>query len=118
VSTSPWSPREANGVFPVWGRQFASTRPTVLMFHGNGGNHGHRIPLAKIFFGKMRCNVLMLSYRGYVPALHSSTRCCSSCPPLPVRSYGHSEGTPSEKGTWTTIVACDPRTSYVNDRDA
>jgi len=56
--------------------EFASTRPTVLMFHGNGGNHGHRIPLGKIFFGKMRCNVLMLSYRG----------------------YGHSEGTPSEKG--------------------
>ncbi|KAN0124281.1 alpha/beta-hydrolase [Russula decolorans] len=55
---------------------FAATRPTVLMFHGNGGNHGHRIPLGKIFFGKMRCNVIMLSYRG----------------------YGHSEGTPSEKG--------------------
>ncbi|KAF8258140.1 Alpha/Beta hydrolase protein [Lactarius quietus] len=56
--------------------EFAASRPTVLMFHGNGGNHGHRIPLAKIFFGKMRCNVIMLSYRG----------------------YGHSEGTPSEKG--------------------
>jgi len=56
--------------------EFAATRPTVLMFHGNGGNHGHRIPLGKIFFGKMRCNVIMLSYRG----------------------YGHSEGTPSEKG--------------------
>ncbi|KAH8986302.1 alpha/beta-hydrolase [Lactarius akahatsu] len=56
--------------------QFAAMRPTVLMFHGNGGNHGHRIPLGKIFFGKMRCNVIMLSYRG----------------------YGHSEGTPSEKG--------------------
>ena len=85
------------------------------MFHGNGGNHGHRIPLGKIFFGKMRCNVLMLSYRGYVrlallyPLLFNS--------PLPARSYGHSEGTPSEKGTWTTIPY-DPRTSYVNDRDA
>lgn len=55
---------------------FAATRPTIIMFHGNGGNHGHRIPLAKIFFAKMRCNVLMLSYRG----------------------YGRSEGTPSEKG--------------------
>jgi hypothetical protein len=44
--------------------EFASTRPTVLMFHGNGGNHGHRIPLAKVFYVKMRCNVLMLSYRG------------------------------------------------------
>ncbi|KIJ15799.1 hypothetical protein PAXINDRAFT_162855 [Paxillus involutus ATCC 200175] len=55
---------------------FAATRPTIIMFHGNGGNHGHRIPLARIFFVKMRCNVLMLSYRG----------------------YGHSEGTPSEAG--------------------
>jgi pimeloyl-ACP methyl ester carboxylesterase len=56
--------------------QFAASRPTVLMFHGNGGNHGHRIPLARVFYLKMRCNVLMLSYRG----------------------YGLSEGTPSEKG--------------------
>ncbi|KAG1736683.1 Alpha/Beta hydrolase protein [Suillus paluster] len=56
--------------------EFASTRPTVLMFHGNGGNHGHRIPLAKVFYVKMRCNVLMLSYRG----------------------YGRSEGSPSESG--------------------
>ncbi|EGN94339.1 hypothetical protein SERLA73DRAFT_62688 [Serpula lacrymans var. lacrymans S7.3] len=56
--------------------EFASTRPTVIMFHGNGGNHGHRIPLAKVFYVKMRCNVLMLSYRG----------------------YGHSEGSPSETG--------------------
>ncbi|KAH8979922.1 Alpha/Beta hydrolase protein [Lactarius hatsudake] len=61
---------------PPSDEEFAATRPTVLMFHGNGGNHGHRIPLGKIFFGKMRCNVIMLSYRG----------------------YGHSEGTPSEKG--------------------
>ncbi|KAH9024508.1 hypothetical protein EDB85DRAFT_274665 [Lactarius pseudohatsudake] len=60
---------------PPSDEEFAATRPTVLMFHGNGGNHGHRIPLGKIFFGKMRCNVIMLSYRG----------------------YGHSEGTPSEK---------------------
>ncbi|EMD36154.1 hypothetical protein CERSUDRAFT_115126 [Gelatoporia subvermispora B] len=56
--------------------EFASFRPTVIMFHGNGGNMGHRIPLAKVFYTKMRCNVLMVSYRG----------------------YGHSEGSPSEKG--------------------
>jgi fermentation-respiration switch protein FrsA (DUF1100 family) len=55
---------------------FAATRPTVIMFHGNGGNLGHRIPLARIFYVKMRCNVLMLSYRG----------------------YGLSEGSPSETG--------------------
>ncbi|CCM01261.1 uncharacterized protein FIBRA_03310 [Fibroporia radiculosa] len=56
--------------------EFASRRPTILMFHGNGGNVGHRIPLAKVFYVKMRCNVFMLSYRG----------------------YGRSEGSPSEKG--------------------
>ncbi|OCH84321.1 alpha/beta-hydrolase [Obba rivulosa] len=56
--------------------EFASFRPTVIMFHGNGGNMGHRIPLAKVFYTKMRCNVLMVSYRG----------------------YGLSEGSPSEKG--------------------
>ncbi|KAJ3532194.1 hypothetical protein NMY22_g7842 [Coprinellus aureogranulatus] len=59
--------------------QFIASRPTVLMFHGNGGNHGHRIPLAKIFYMRMRCNVLMMSYRG----------------------YGLSEGSPSEKGLQT-----------------
>ncbi|RXW12178.1 hypothetical protein EST38_g13676 [Candolleomyces aberdarensis] len=56
--------------------EFIASRPTVIMFHGNGGNHGHRLPLAKIFFMRMRCNVFMLSYRG----------------------YGLSEGSPSEKG--------------------
>ncbi|KAJ3484274.1 hypothetical protein NLI96_g5737 [Meripilus lineatus] len=56
--------------------QYAAECPTVLMFHGNGGNIGHRIPLAKVFFVNFRCNVLMVSYRG----------------------YGLSEGSPSEKG--------------------
>jgi len=56
--------------------EFIASRPTVIMFHGNGGNHGHRIPLAAIFVTKMRCNVLMMCYRG----------------------YGLSEGSPSEKG--------------------
>ncbi|KIJ49154.1 hypothetical protein M422DRAFT_28137 [Sphaerobolus stellatus SS14] len=54
---------------------FARRQPTVMMFHGNGGNMGHRIPLA-VKFLQMRCNVMMVSYRG----------------------YGLSEGTPSEKG--------------------
>ncbi|KAI0726102.1 Alpha/Beta hydrolase protein [Fomitopsis betulina] len=56
--------------------EYASTRPVVMMFHGNGGNIGHRLPLANVFYGKLRCNVFMLSYRG----------------------YGLSEGHPSEKG--------------------
>ncbi|KAI6024327.1 Alpha/Beta hydrolase protein [Pisolithus marmoratus] len=54
--------------------EFAATRPTVLMFHGNGDKYGH-IELAHIFYA-MRCNVFMLSYRG----------------------YGRSEGIPSESG--------------------
>ncbi|KAF8184836.1 Alpha/Beta hydrolase protein [Pholiota molesta] len=56
--------------------EFIARRPTILMFHGNGGNLGHRIPLAGIFYKRMRCNVLMMCYRG----------------------YGLSEGSPSEKG--------------------
>ncbi|KAI9924060.1 hypothetical protein ASPWEDRAFT_26338 [Aspergillus wentii DTO 134E9] len=38
---------------------------TVLMFHGNAGNIGHRIPIAKILQETLGCNVLMLEYRGY-----------------------------------------------------
>ncbi|KAF7331591.1 Protein bem46 [Mycena kentingensis (nom. inval.)] len=64
--------------------EFIASRPTVLMFHGNGGNHGHRIPLARVFFLKMRCNVLMASYRG----------------------YGLSEGSPSEKGLQIDAQTC------------
>ncbi|KAJ7148762.1 Alpha/Beta hydrolase protein [Mycena crocata] len=59
--------------------EFITSRPTIMMFHGNGGNHGHRIPLAKVFYLRMRCNVLMVSYRG----------------------YGLSDGSPSEKGLQT-----------------
>ncbi|KAH7908133.1 Alpha/Beta hydrolase protein [Hygrophoropsis aurantiaca] len=73
--------------------EFISTRPTVIMFHGNGGNHGHRIPLAKVFFVKMRCNVLMLSYRG----------------------YGRSTGSPSEAGLCTDAqTALDYVTAHPN----
>lgn len=49
---------------------------TVLMFHGNAGNIGHRVPIAKILSDDIGCNVLMLQYRG----------------------YGLSTGTPNEKG--------------------
>lgn len=38
---------------------------TVLMFHGNAGNIGHRIPIAKILQEVVGCNVLMVEYRGY-----------------------------------------------------
>lgn len=38
---------------------------TVLMFHGNAGNIGHRVPIAKVLEEHIGCNVFMLEYRGY-----------------------------------------------------
>ncbi|KAF8463631.1 Alpha/Beta hydrolase protein [Kalaharituber pfeilii] len=49
---------------------------TVLFLHGNAGNIGHRLPIARIFSEQMGCNIFLLSYRG----------------------YGFSTGRPSEKG--------------------
>jgi len=46
------------------------------MFHGNAGNIGHRLPVAKMLERHTNCNVLMLEYRG----------------------YGLSTGTPDEEG--------------------
>ena len=53
-----------------------SQNVTVLMFHGNAGNIGHRIPIAKLVRDSIGCNVFMLEYRG----------------------YGESTGTPDEVG--------------------
>ncbi|KAK0657524.1 Alpha/Beta hydrolase protein [Cercophora newfieldiana] len=38
---------------------------TVLMFHGNAGNIGHRLPIARMLISQTGCNVFMLEYRGY-----------------------------------------------------
>ncbi|KAJ5752551.1 hypothetical protein N7520_009468 [Penicillium odoratum] len=38
---------------------------TVMMFHGNAGNIGHRVPIAKAIQDTLQCNVFMLEYRGY-----------------------------------------------------
>lgn len=35
------------------------------MFHGNAGNIGHRVPIAKVLEEHIGCNVFMLEYRGY-----------------------------------------------------
>ena len=53
-----------------------SKNVTMLMFHGNAGNIGHRIPIGKFMCDTVGCNVLMLEYRG----------------------YGESTGTPDEAG--------------------
>lgn len=53
-----------------------STPITILTFHGNAGNVGHRLPIGKVLQESLRCNVFMVEYRG----------------------YGHSTGTPDENG--------------------
>ncbi|KAJ5247274.1 hypothetical protein N7468_002257, partial [Penicillium chermesinum] len=54
----------------------AARNLTVMMFHGNAGNIGHRVPIGKIIQQTLQCNVLMVEYRG----------------------YGRSTGTPDEAG--------------------
>lgn len=61
--------------------EYSKSRPTVVIFHANAGNMGHRVPLARHFNVDYKCNVFMLSYRG----------------------YGMSEGKPSELGLQTDI---------------
>ncbi|XP_071855555.1 protein ABHD13-like isoform X2 [Apostichopus japonicus] len=39
--------------------------PTILFFHGNAGNIGHRLINAAIFHSLCHCNVLLVEYRGY-----------------------------------------------------
>lgn len=44
----------------------SQARPvTILSFHGNAGNVGHRLPIAKVLAHDLSCTVLMLEYRGY-----------------------------------------------------
>ncbi|KAJ5872184.1 uncharacterized protein N7529_004537 [Penicillium soppii] len=43
----------------------SSRNVTVLMFHGNAGNIGHRVPIAQALQNTLRCNVFLLEYRGY-----------------------------------------------------
>lgn len=41
-----------------------SKNTTILMFHGNAGNIGYRLPIAKMM-SEMGYSILMLEYRGY-----------------------------------------------------
>lgn len=71
----------------------ARARPiTILTFHGNAGNIGHRVPIAKVLANDLQCTTLMLEYRG----------------------YGLSTGDPNEKG-----LQIDAQTGldYIRQRD-
>lgn len=39
--------------------------PTMIYFHGNAGNIGHRLQNAHGFFHTCQCNILLVEYRGY-----------------------------------------------------
>lgn len=64
---------------------------TILMFHGNAGNIGHRVPIAIKLQDCLECNVLMLEYRG----------------------YGSSTGTPNEQGL---LIDAQTGLDYIRDR--
>lgn len=65
---------------------------TLLTFHGNAGNVGHRLPIGKVLSESLGCHVFMVEYRG----------------------YGHSTGSPSEDG-----LTIDGQTAldYVRNHD-
>ncbi|VEL43147.1 unnamed protein product [Protopolystoma xenopodis] len=39
--------------------------PTLLFLHGNAGNIGHRLTFCRILFETVKCNMLIIDYRGY-----------------------------------------------------
>ncbi|KAF7456083.1 phospholipase/carboxylesterase [Cryptosporidium felis] len=72
--------------------------PTIIYFHGNAGNIGHRLPQFSELYDFTGVNIFAVSYRG----------------------YGDSEGTPSEEGFYLDAKAAieyvSSKTSYV-DKD-
>jgi fermentation-respiration switch protein FrsA (DUF1100 family) len=66
--------------------------PTVLFFHGNAGNLSHRLANIKDIILRLKCNVFILSYRG----------------------YGSSQGEPSEEGLKMDAQAA---LLYLKERD-
>ena len=46
-------------------KQSPLSKTTLIYYHANAGNMGHRMPISKFLFEKLGCNILMLSYRGY-----------------------------------------------------
>lgn len=62
-----------------WITQHDDSVPTIVYFHGNAGNIGHCMSNASGIYNRLKCNILMVEYRG----------------------YGLSNGAPSEKGLFT-----------------
>jgi abhydrolase domain-containing protein 13 len=64
--TLPTSDGETLSAFLIKPANKSRARPiTILTFHGNAGNIGHRLPIANILANEIQCTTLMLEYRGY-----------------------------------------------------
>lgn len=57
--------------------------PTIIFFHGNAGNMGHRLQNCVGLYHNLHCNILLVEYRG----------------------YGLSEGSPTEEGLYNDARA-------------
>jgi fermentation-respiration switch protein FrsA (DUF1100 family) len=66
-----------------WLARYPGAEITLLWFHGNAGNIGHRAEAMKLLYDKLRANVFIIDYRG----------------------YGRSEGTISEAGSYEDALA-------------
>ncbi|XP_054049519.1 protein ABHD13 isoform X4 [Rissa tridactyla] len=43
----------------------AAYSPTIIYFHGNAGNIGHRLPNALLMLVNLKVNLILVDYRGY-----------------------------------------------------
>src|SRR6266576_6770468 len=66
-----------------WFVAYPGASTTLLWFHGNGGNIGHRSEHLKLLHDKLKIHIFIFDYRG----------------------YGKSAGKPSEEGTYIDGVA-------------
>ena len=58
-----------NAVFIKQTAYLESTAPTLVFFHGNAGNIGHRLVNARELYSRCGCNILLVEYRGYGKSL-------------------------------------------------
>lgn len=87
--------RTADGIdLTAWRRPATDGRPTLILFHGNAGHHGHRFTLAE-----------PLAARGYGVVL------------APYRGYGGADGRPTEDGLVAdgkaVLAVLEPRAQIV-----
>jgi fermentation-respiration switch protein FrsA (DUF1100 family) len=69
--------RTSDGVrIQTWFFPYSPNAATMLYFHGNAGNISYRLVRVQEFRESLKCNILIVAYRG----------------------YGKSDGTPNEKG--------------------